>query len=924
MTEVEVLFDLVSTNVDSNQVKEKIQELLDTNPVIMFSKTTCPFCFELKRTLVSYGVNFAVFEVNQAQNYTEISNELATISKIKTFPNLFINKTSVGGCSDCKELEYTGKFQSVIAPYRTRPGNTEHKLSNYGLLWFPEVINGRVAQLTGLLSSIYCILCIIFYKRDATPWAVLALAIDYFLRFTFGATYSVGGSVSMALLSRIPPRFAAGPPKQFAAFCGVFFSVFGAGLYLANQRVGGAIVIAMLAAASGLEGVFDFCLGCVFFGLAINLNILPKSLYQPYCNMLQARKYAYDYTTKKRDLDHAINSHHNEINHTPVDLIRKVRQDFEYKLNDFHLIKHCRVEFFGCPMAIAALAYCFKLTSNAYADSTGRYDTGIAYEVLGIVSVILAGIVLVLYGLRFVLYPKKVIKDWRHPIYGHFFSTISIFIVLIGLLYLPREDGYHGGGALIWIGAIIQMLITVFKVAELVYTRVAEEFLSPQIMMGPVGNYIAAVGFCVWQLDYSGDNHIGKVNYVELARLWFGVASLFAITFFVITFRKSVLDHHSENRSRPTLFIWLATSSIVGPAYYAVSAYDAAVGNGVFYQSMWCISLFFFVIVSYGMVFNFYTYEKDMGIWIVPFSFSAFALNTIQYDRIIGDVIGLFNVLSIITLTIASVSTAVCGATTLSWVCDLTLFLPRNKWGPISFMKLTHEAIRFYLPKLGEQLSSVSAENTNSLKSFLVEFNAFQTMFMEHSQHEDLVVFPAARRFFPGFNAKMDKDHEALHTSLDAIVAQVARINGAFSETGENDVEGGHRGVLLDALGNLTTLVPAFAALIEPHLEDEENSVTCIARKYFSIELQMEISRKVFDLTSIDNWRVVMPFVISNLPIPMWKVRYVKTFVWAYPFRAQEIGLILYHGLDDVTWLFLSREIPELVPRGLYNHKRIY
>ena len=59
MTEVEVLFDLVSTN-NSNQVKEKIQEPLDTNPVIMFSKTTCPFCFEFKRTLVSYGVNFVI------------------------------------------------------------------------------------------------------------------------------------------------------------------------------------------------------------------------------------------------------------------------------------------------------------------------------------------------------------------------------------------------------------------------------------------------------------------------------------------------------------------------------------------------------------------------------------------------------------------------------------------------------------------------------------------------------------------------------------------------------------------------------------------------------------------------------------------------------------------------------------------------
>lgn len=38
-------------------------------------------------------------------------------------------------------------------------------------------------------------------------------------------------------------------PKQFAAFCGVFFSSLAAGLYLGNQRIGGAVVLAALAAA---------------------------------------------------------------------------------------------------------------------------------------------------------------------------------------------------------------------------------------------------------------------------------------------------------------------------------------------------------------------------------------------------------------------------------------------------------------------------------------------------------------------------------------------------------------------------------------------------------------------------------------------------------------------------------------------------
>lgn len=42
------------------------------------------------------------------------------------------------------------------------------------------------------------------------------------------------------------------------------------------------------------------------------------------------------------------------------------------------------------------------------------------------------------------------------------------------------------------------------------------------------------------------------------------------------------------------------------------------------------------------------------------------------------------------------------------------------------------------------------------------------------------------------------------------------------------------------------------------------------------------------------------------------------------PERAQEIGLIVYRGVDSITWTFLSSEIPEMIPRGLPGYKKIY
>jgi hypothetical protein len=67
-----------------------------------------------------------------------------------------------------------------------------------------------------------------------------------------------------------------------------------------------------------------------------------------------------------------------------------------------------------------------------------------------------------------------------------------------------------------------------------------------------------------------------------------------------------------------------------------------------------------------------------------------------------------------------------------------------------------------------------------------------------------------------------------------------------------------------------------------------------------------------------------MPFVVNNLPVTQWKVRYLKAFVWSCPQRAQEIGLHVYHGVDSVTWMALAREIPQIVPRGAVDFKRLY
>jgi tellurite resistance protein TehA-like permease/glutaredoxin/hemerythrin-like domain-containing protein len=874
------------------------------------------------------GVDFAVVEVDKSHAMAAIQRKLGEISKITTVPNLFIQGTSLGGCVDVKARIFHGKLQNTLAPFMTKPHAKDEDIPRHSLFYFPETVNGHVVRFSGLFTSIYAILCCIFYRHMATQWCVLALACDFVLRFTFGASCSVVGMVSAVLVSRIAPKFVAGPPKQFAALCGVFFSTFAAGLYLADQRVGGCVVMALLAAAAGLEGVLDFCLGCWMFGFLIKFGMVSPSVYRPYLSMREEKVWTYNFMHLFRDLPHAVNEHvllPNQTEPTKVDLIRKKRFELEYKLQDIDLIRHTSVDFFAVPMSIMALAVMFQMTTKRY--PVVDFDGGYASQVLAIVAVIFAGLFFILYSMRMIMYPKKVCKEWHHPLQSNYFAAMTITVILFGMFLLQTTT--TGGISLIWIGAIGQMALTIFKLSELVYRRWSEDWESPIMMMIPVANLVAAMGFGRYHQEYpQAPNFANIIQYAQLARLWFSVAILFALVYFTITLRRSFHDGKNDVRQRAGLWVWLATAAGIGPAFLAVlqdSTQVAQVGTDVFYQSMWCIALVFFVVLSLGYLRGFFTYTGDLSMWVVPFSLSIFAINTIQYYTLATN--PLFLVLSLITGAIACASQAVTGLHTLFLLVDGTLWIPKQKWGPVSFMKLTHEAFRFVLPQFEARIAELSSADGASpatsvavLDHLLQDLNEFFVVFDEHSRHEDLVLFPLMRRYFPGINADVDADHVHMHETVDAWKAliqryQTAKQNGAAEQSA--------------AVSNLISVLALefapWSVRVQQHLRSEEDTITVIARKYVPLEVQRDLTAQCFTkITSSESWAVVLRFMMYRLPVFQWKIRYLKAFLWAVPERAHEIGLLVHRHVDQGLWLALTQELPEIIPRGVSGYQRIY
>lgn len=918
--------DVTIRALEEGSTGQAVDEIISSYDIVMFSKSTCPFCKELKRTLVEYGVSFAVFEADETSNFQGIKAHLKEKSGIGTFPNLFVKGESLGGCMDVKKLEQEGKFFPKIAPFVGKPpppSESTAKVTSLGLFWFPETVDNNMVRVVGGLSSLYCVICMGTMFFYPTKWAVLALALDYLLRVIFSGSYSVGGAVASVLLARVDPHWTCGPPKQFANICGVMFSTIAAGCFVAEQRIAGAVFLGMLAIAA-FGSALNFCVGCIMFGYMIKFKLMSPLVYTPYLNLMEAKKWTYAYTNNtETTFDKAENERLLmpwQTEPTDADFIRKVRWETEYKNADFDIIRHTRIDHFAIPMGGAALAFMFLIAD------LDRFGTQTAYEVLGVISAIVGFFLAILYCIKFIMHPKKVLKEWAHPVMGNYFSAISICFTIYGILLNKANNS--GAMTLIFIGSTMQMIFTVLRVSDLIYDYVGEEMLNPSLMMAPVGNLISAVGFALYENEWGGPNRNGDLNYVYISRLWFGVGALFAIVLFTITFKKALHDHHSDVRLRPTLWIWLATASIAGPAFLQVSGATESVGRGVLFQSLWCIALLFFVINSVGLLKNFYTYPKDMSIWLMPFSLSAFGASTVAYDSVTQD--EMFFVLSIIAMTVACVSTAVVFGMTLTWSIDLSLFKPRPKWGPISFMKLTHEVLRHGLPKYVTMVSSLNASDVMAVKKVVASLDGLFTTFDEHSRHEDNVLFPRVRRYFPEINLNADTQHESLHADADAMKQALSDFNSAAGE-GNTDEESGPSSSSSDLsaaadvlLTVLKERLPGWTDAVMPHLREEEATFTAVIRKYVPIDEQVKMAEEVFNTTGVLEWKKVFSFMLTNLPSSEWKITYIKTFVWANPARAQEVGLMVYHGVDQITWLMLARAVPQIIPRGVAGHKRIY
>mmetsp|Transcript_18364 Transcript_18364/g.18451 ORF Transcript_18364/g.18451 Transcript_18364/m.18451 type:complete len:412 (+) Transcript_18364:11-1246(+) len=101
--------------VTKEKFDNKVRDLIASDTVVMFSKTTCSFCKELKALLSGLNLKFTDVQVDVIEDGASISDALLRLTKQDTVPNLFIGKKHIGTADETKKLHAEGKLIKILS-----------------------------------------------------------------------------------------------------------------------------------------------------------------------------------------------------------------------------------------------------------------------------------------------------------------------------------------------------------------------------------------------------------------------------------------------------------------------------------------------------------------------------------------------------------------------------------------------------------------------------------------------------------------------------------------------------------------------------------------------------------------------------------------------------------------------------------------
>jgi len=98
----------------AEELEAKVLSLNAGSPVVVYSKSWCPFCGQVKGLFQELGVEVKAIELDGIVEENELQDVLYKLTNQRTVPNVFIGGSHVGGCDDTVQLYASKKLVPML------------------------------------------------------------------------------------------------------------------------------------------------------------------------------------------------------------------------------------------------------------------------------------------------------------------------------------------------------------------------------------------------------------------------------------------------------------------------------------------------------------------------------------------------------------------------------------------------------------------------------------------------------------------------------------------------------------------------------------------------------------------------------------------------------------------------------------------
>ena len=90
-----------------------VTKALGSSPVVIFTKSYCPFCKNVKSLLDNANIAYKDYEIENNPQMDAIQDYLRDITGARSVPRVFIGGKSIGGCDDTTALSKSGQLSAL-------------------------------------------------------------------------------------------------------------------------------------------------------------------------------------------------------------------------------------------------------------------------------------------------------------------------------------------------------------------------------------------------------------------------------------------------------------------------------------------------------------------------------------------------------------------------------------------------------------------------------------------------------------------------------------------------------------------------------------------------------------------------------------------------------------------------------------------